>query len=649
LFIQEYYGINPSAGTYNWTKFDATVADIIATGAMPWFCICNKPAYMFTGLPNQNVVTPNSWTQWNTMVTALVNHVKTQFGLTGLFWEVMNEPDIGETGGCPYLFPSDGVAMRTMYANTRSAILSADGTAKVGGCGFSNLNAGLVGGFLNVAHSNGDTLDFFTFHRYDTNTFAQDASSVLTAAGYPSTIPQYLTEWNFSSGQGVIKNMAYVCAETGGLLSTALTGSHYYHIQDGVATNADFSSFMATPLMQNTWNGGGPYNFGAFDAASNRLPQYYPLKYIRNIVGTKIPDPAAALSGNDLSSVACLNGSSLDAVIWAYTTGATHSYPLFTKTNGYGYYEVVRVDPASTESNANELLVASGAINTLSTQVSPSLSFNQFDVYYLKTRPIATTPRRPSFVASVGGSNPAPQTVTISYNGNSPSSSFTVTSDSSWLTVTPVSGSGNGQVFNLAVNVAGFSLPGTQCAFVSISRGDLDTTVLEVDLLVAPQGYVGAQTVLQLAKTPTTSLDPTSYEMGVKFIPAVNGHVTGVMFIKMGGVNTTRIGNLWSSTGTLLGTTSTFDCSTTSYSGWQSILFPAPIAVTAGQTYVASVSQPGADGVYPSTSHGFDAAVTNSSLTAPIGAGVYSTTPGTFPNQSYNNSNYFRDVLFTVP
>ena len=73
-------------------------------------------------------------------------------------------------------------------------------------------------------------------------------------------------------------------------------------------------------------------------------------------------------------------------------------------------------------------------------------------------------------------------------------------------------------------------------------------------------------------------------ELGVKFRSDVDGFITGVRFYK-GAANTgTHIGNLWTSTGTLLAT-ATFTSET---SGWQQVSFGAPVAITANTTYVAS-------------------------------------------------------------
>jgi hypothetical protein len=74
-------------------------------------------------------------------------------------------------------------------------------------------------------------------------------------------------------------------------------------------------------------------------------------------------------------------------------------------------------------------------------------------------------------------------------------------------------------------------------------------------------------------------------ELGVKFTANVNGTISGIRFYKSSANTGTHVGNLWTSTGTLLAT-AIFSNETAS--GWQQVNFPTPVAITANTTYVAS-------------------------------------------------------------
>jgi hypothetical protein len=138
-------------------------------------------------------------------------------------------------------------------------------------------------------------------------------------------------------------------------------------------------------------------------------------------------------------------------------------------------------------------------------------------------------------------------------------------------------------------------------------------------------------------------------ELGMKFTAAVNGQVTGVRFYKGSNNTGTHTGRLWTSTGSVLAS-GTF--SGESASGWQTMTFGTPVSVTAGTTYVVSYHAPA--GNYSYTSAYFANARNIYPLTGLAGAGnggngVYRYGPaGTFPTYSWNNTNYWVDVVFTA-
>ena len=144
-----------------------------------------------------------------------------------------------------------------------------------------------------------------------------------------------------------------------------------------------------------------------------------------------------------------------------------------------------------------------------------------------------------------------------------------------------------------------------------------------------------------------TEADPNAVDLGVKFQASTSGTIVGIRFYK-GPQNTgTHIGDLWSSSGTLLAS-ATFSNETAS--GWQQVNFSSPVSITAGTTYIASYEAP--VGEYSADPSYFANAVTNGPLTAPStassgGNGVYAYGSGNpFPNNTFNATNYWVDVVF---
>jgi hypothetical protein len=138
--------------------------------------------------------------------------------------------------------------------------------------------------------------------------------------------------------------------------------------------------------------------------------------------------------------------------------------------------------------------------------------------------------------------------------------------------------------------------------------------------------------------------DPSGVSLGVKFVPSVSGYVTGVRFYKAAANTGTHTGTLWSASGTQLAT-GTFTGE--SGSGWQTLQFASPVAVTGGSTYVASYFAP--NGHYSDNQNFFAASYSNGPLSAPAGAnGVYLYGGAGFPTDSWNSSNYWIDPIFTT-
>ncbi|MFG1660131.1 DUF4082 domain-containing protein [Micromonospora chersina] len=138
--------------------------------------------------------------------------------------------------------------------------------------------------------------------------------------------------------------------------------------------------------------------------------------------------------------------------------------------------------------------------------------------------------------------------------------------------------------------------------------------------------------------------DKTAVEVGVRFRSDVDGVVTGVRFYK-GPANTgVHTGSLWTTGGQLLGS-GTFQ--NESGSGWQTVTFAQPIAISAGTTYVASYHT--TVGYYAVTVGAFNNPLDRPPLHAAANGGVYRYGAGSaFPNQGTPH-NYWVDVMFRTP
>jgi hypothetical protein len=247
----------------------------------------------------------------------------------------------------------------------------------------------------------------------------------------------------------------------------------------------------------------------------------------------------------------------------------------------------------------------------------------------------------PTAPTSVTGS-PASGEVLVSwtvpsFDGGSPITGYTVTPYLNGTAQAPVQASASGT----SALVTGLT-PGTSYTFVVSATNAVGSTSSAPSAAVAP-----ADTLFDFGNPATiNSGDNSAVNLGVRFTPTVAGQIVGLRFYKSSANTGTHIGTLWTDGGQQLAS-ATFTTETAS--GWQTVMFGQPVAVTPGVTYVASYYAP--NGGYSYTSSAFNSAVTNGPLQAlsssTEGNGLYGySSSSVFPTNSYNATNYWVDVLF---
>ena len=210
---------------------------------------------------------------------------------------------------------------------------------------------------------------------------------------------------------------------------------------------------------------------------------------------------------------------------------------------------------------------------------------------------------------------------------------------SSWHPASPGASGFGTWTYDWTPMVAGAAAVMARATDDSLNRSANASKSVTVTARACPCSLFSPTSVPFILTTPDTS----SVELGVRFSSSVGGFVTGVRFYKGGAANGgTHTGSLWSSAGSLLAT-ATFSGETSS--GWQTVTFASPVAVTAGTTYVASYLAP--QGRYAGDGGFFSSPFVNSPLTAAGSVYRYGS-GGVFPTSTYNNSNYWVDVVFTT-
>jgi hypothetical protein len=396
--------------------------------------------------------------------------------------------------------------------------------------------------------------------------------------------------------------------------------------------------------------GGGNYDNAPLHAVPNNTSANGLFTYGGNVFPTSsfnasnywvdvVFAPAAA--PGQVTNVSATAGQGQATVTWsAPSTGGsvtTYTVTPYIGSTAQPSTTVTGTPPATTVAVPN---LTPGATYTFTVTASNPNGSGPASAQSNAVTPSAPTiPSAPQNVAATPVSSGAQVTWTApSTNGGSSLTGYTVTPYIGSTAQTPISVSNPSAT---ATTVTGLT-DGTAYTFTVTAINGVGTSPAS-----APSGAVTPEdTIFDLASPATVdSGDGNGVSLGVKFTADAAGWVTGVRFYKASTNTGTHIGDLWTSSGTLLAS-ATFANETAS--GWQQVTFSNPVLVSAGTTYVASYYAP--VGHYSVTANGLGSAVNNAPLHAVANTtspdGVFGYGGNVFPTGSYNASNYYVDVMF---
>lgn len=197
VFLQEFFFVYPGHFTYDWSRLDPFLDSFAATGAKIVADLTIKPRALFPQV-DATIWKPQNVVEWQKLLYELVTRYSVERPYI-THWELGNETEIGELGGCPYLIndPRDYVEF---YAMLAQPILAACPTAKIGGPAMCVLERNPLPELVRRCRETGLPLDFISFHYY-----SDDDRIVLrwldyieaNLAGWDRARPEvFLTEWN---------------------------------------------------------------------------------------------------------------------------------------------------------------------------------------------------------------------------------------------------------------------------------------------------------------------------------------------------------------------------------------------------------------------------------------------------------------------
>ncbi|MDT7843028.1 DUF4082 domain-containing protein [Streptomyces justiciae] len=289
---------------------------------------------------------------------------------------------------------------------------------------------------------------------------------------------------------------------------------------------------------------------------------------------------------------------------------------------------------------------------------SASSGSNYWVDVVLDTSTASTTPPTVTSTSPTSGATDTAITASVS-------AVFSASVDSDNLTFTLKDPDGNtvpGAVTLPAANKATFT-PSTELSLhtkytATVQASDVwgnamaDPVTWSFTTSATPPAVTCPCTLWSSSAVPATTdmtADPNSVELGTRFTSSAAGWITGVTFYKGTGNSGTHTGSLWTDSGTLLAS-GTFTNETAT--GWQTLTFATPVAVTADTAYVVSYHAPNGhyavDGGYFASAHQ-SYPLTGTADTTAHHNGLYKYgADSAFPTGSYGSANYWVGPVFTA-
>jgi len=197
---------------YDWTRLDQALDSIVKTGATPVLALSYMPDVI--AKDGSIIRQPNVWLEWTEVVKATIEHVSGTKRITNVYYEVWNEPDLGQFGGWKYY---GDLNYLTLYAFAARGASRANQVQpfKLGGPS----TTAMYTAWIDALVKNGHRLDFLSWHVYDKRTTRIREDILKFQEKYRDnehirTLPILITEYGFTGSKDALYSSSYAAAYT---------------------------------------------------------------------------------------------------------------------------------------------------------------------------------------------------------------------------------------------------------------------------------------------------------------------------------------------------------------------------------------------------------------------------------------------------
>jgi hypothetical protein len=324
--IYDYFNVYRGPNDFDFSGLDSAVNSILKTGAKPMLSLSYIPAGMAKN--GQTGSEPSDWQQWFDLVKATANRYSVQKNISGIYYEVYNEPDL--FGGWHY---QKSPSYTTLYSTSAKAIASGAGNTiyKVGGPATTSYYSNWIQSLFKTAQSQNLRLDFISWHQYSKNAkdFTDNIEQLNSIiAYYPAyfDIERLITEFGPNS-------------EPDTWYDQKLSGIHLLsmvtHLQGKVHRLFTFEAVDGPSPRSSLSSGWGLLTHPSLGAKPK--PRYESLLFLNSLFGNRLYSTG---DGTFVTSIAAKSGQTLKVLLVNYDPSLSHTetVPLTIKELTSGGY-----------------------------------------------------------------------------------------------------------------------------------------------------------------------------------------------------------------------------------------------------------------------------------------------------------------------
>lgn len=340
--------------SYDFSKMDPVINDILAVGATPYIALSYMPAPLSTN--GEIVDGPKDWNQYQDLIRATIQHYSGTRAVPNVMYEVWNEPDL--FGGWKTYGDKNYLNLYE-YADRGAKQVTNAKPFLLGGPAITALYKNWFDKMAETAIERGWKYDFFSWHRYnlDIDQYRKDIAEVTEwRSQYPelSNLQLHVTEYGHDSknhpGYDTMMGAAHTVAvaiESAGYLDQIFP----FEIEDG-----------KDPQGQERWGRWGVLTHRDFGA--NLKPRYFALRELNKISGERL---SVLGQGTWVKALATLEPGRINLVLVNYDQNGRNyeDVPMQVVNAGSTPYELSLKD-INGESRATQVLApdANGTITT---------------------------------------------------------------------------------------------------------------------------------------------------------------------------------------------------------------------------------------------------------------------------------------------